>query len=380
MHREPAKTSWPCTCALKENEAEARQRLRAFWAGSSLGRPALMAVVRGGPVPPLPGDPWTAQSREAREWNAEAIEAYTDWWLSHLSEQWLAESMPRTAMGPGSTLALPAALAGAEYAYGDASTAWIKPIPDLWNRPLPRFDPQAPKVRLLMDCVAAQLRAVKGRAFVNPPIYLDALTTLSQLRRPEQLCLDVIEHPVEVVRWSAALTDLIIETYEHAYRLLLRSGHGEAGSFFTLMAEGRMEAVQCDFAVMLSPAQFERFVLPDLRRMTDYLDFSLYHLDGTCQMRFLDALRSLPKLNGIQWNPEPPADPPTRWIEAFREIRRRGFCLAIGCGSVEEAVVITQALGPDGLALFLPAFPSRAEAEAAIRRIEQACQRRGPRA
>lgn len=30
----------------KENEAEARERLRAFWAGASPGRPALHAVVQ----------------------------------------------------------------------------------------------------------------------------------------------------------------------------------------------------------------------------------------------------------------------------------------------------------------------------------------------
>ena len=31
--------------SLKEDEQEARQRLRAFWAGSSLGRPALYVEV-----------------------------------------------------------------------------------------------------------------------------------------------------------------------------------------------------------------------------------------------------------------------------------------------------------------------------------------------
>ena len=106
------------------------------------------------------------------------------------------------------------------------------------------------------------------------------------------------------------MTTVTIEANEWMYELLLENGHGESGSFFTLMAEGRMEAVQCDFAVMLSPAQFEEFVMPSLRRLTEYMDFSMYHLDGVCQMRFLDQLRSLPKLTGIQWNPEPQeADP-----------------------------------------------------------------------
>jgi len=131
-----------------------------------------------------------------------------------------------------------------------------------------------------------------------------------------------------------------------------------------------MEAVQCDFATMISPAMFERFVVPDLRVMTERLDFSLYHLDGTCQLRFLDLLGTLPRLNGIQWNPEPPAGSPVGWIDALRDIRRRGFSLLVWVAGVEEAVALARALGPDGLCLVLPRFKIAEEARAAIRTIE----------
>ena len=45
-----------------------------------------------------------------------------------------------------------------------------------------------------------------------------------------------------------------------------------------------------DFGIMLSPRMFEQFALPDLYRVTEYMAYSLYHLDGTPQMRFLDLL------------------------------------------------------------------------------------------
>jgi hypothetical protein len=297
-----------------------------------------------------------------------------DWWLTRTTEQWLAEAMPRVCFGPGCCLALPAALAGASYRYDNSlSTAWIEPIADLYARPLPRFDPQAPRFVQMRACVQAQIDAVKGRAFVNPPIWLDPLTSLSLLRTPEQLCLDVIERPDDVRRWSVALTDLTLQTSEWIYELLLRHGHGEAGSFFTLMAEGRMEAVQCDFAVMLSPKQFEQFVMPDLRRLSDYFDFSLYHLDGTCQMRFLDQLATLDNLTGIQWNPEPGENFPLKWLDAFRTIRKKGLVLAVGTNSVDEAVELARELGPDGLTLFLPEQKTVQDVQQAIERIEKAC-------
>ena len=122
---------------------------------------------------------------------------------------------------------------------------------------------------------------------------------------------------------------------------------------------------------MVSPAMFERFVLPHLAYMTERLDFSRYHLDGTCQMRFLDLLRTLPRLSGIQWNPEPGAGSPLQWLDALRAIRRHGFCLTVGCGSAQEATELTRALGPDGLLLTLPRFKTEGEAREAIRAVER---------
>ena len=357
---------------LKENEAEARERLRAFWAGSSLGRPVLQVTVKGGPVPPLPAEEERYPDHKARQWDPKFMGECTDCFFTHTTQRWLAESMPWMGMGPASCLGLPALLLGAT-AYDDGSTSWINPLPDLYARPLPVFDPQAPLLATLRRLVQAQIDNVKGRAIITPPIFLDPLTTLSLLRTPEQLCLDVVERPDVVHRWRDALTDLTLRIYEWMYQLLLAHGHGEAGAFFALMAEGRMEAVQCDFAVMLSTEQFETFVMPYLRPTTDYMDFSLYHLDGTCQMRFLDLLRALPKLNGIQWNPEPPAGSPLGWFPAFHEIRRRGFNLVISCTNVDEAIAIARELGPDGLALFLPTFDTREQAEEAIRRVAAAC-------
>ena len=65
---------------LKENERDARSRLRAFWANSSLGRPALLANVRGGAFPPAPPHSWDNLPQEERDWMPEAHAFNTDWY------------------------------------------------------------------------------------------------------------------------------------------------------------------------------------------------------------------------------------------------------------------------------------------------------------
>ena len=354
---------------LKENEAEARTRLQAFWAGESVGRPALLVTA---PNPDHQPDEWSGPEMTLKE--RDLVPEWHAWRCDQdlKGTLYLAEVMPAATIAWGSHLVTVAALAGAGYEYDTGGSAWTRAIPGLWERPLPRFDPAHPVARSLDGCLRAVAGVVGNRGYVNPIVMLDGMTTLSQLRRPEQLCLDVIERPDDVCHWRDALARIYVDAYEHFYGIVRELGYGDSCTWLGVTAEGRSEAVQCDFAVMLSPAMFERFPLPELRYLTERMDYSLYHLDGTCQMRFLDMLATLPGLNGIQWNPEPPAGPPTRWIDAFREIRSRGLSLYVGC-TVDDAVEITRQIGPDGLCLNLGGLNSRAEAEEAIERIARAC-------
>jgi hypothetical protein len=236
------------------------------------------------------------------------------------------------------------------------------------DRPLPKFDPACRTARMIDECYGVLRQAVGNDGFITPPLMMDGLSTLAMFRLPHRLCVDMLDRPGWVKAWSGALTTMYIEIYEHYYK---RLGYGQSLCFFGPWAPGRSEGVQCDFAVNISPAMYEEFVLPDLRRTTDYFDYSLYHLDGTCQMRFLDLLRQCPKLSGIQWNPETTAGGVLNWLDALREIRRRKFCLMIGC-SPEEAVALTRELGPDGLFLTLPVFETMDAAQDFLRKMDKA--------
>jgi len=119
--------------------------------------------------------------------------------------------------------------------------------------------------------------------------------------------------------------------------------------------------------------------MDELTAAATSFDYALYHLDGTCQMRFLDQIAAVPNVRGIQWNPEPGEnrieDP--RWIESFRAIRQRGLLLQFNCWesrTVEQVIAVVRALGPDGLMFALPAFASEGEAVAALERIERECR------
>jgi len=110
---------------------------------------------------------------------------------------------------------------------------------------------------------------------------------------------------------------------------------------------------------MISPKIFRDFFLRHLERQTNFLDYSIYHLDGPGAIKHLDALLELPRLHAIQWVPGAGAPPMREWIPLLKRIQeagkglvlditpedvkpllsqldKRGLCLRTWCSSLEE--------------------------------------------
>jgi len=352
---------------LKQNEAEARARLRAFWRGGFLGdRPALLATARN---PAFAPEPWSgpAPTRKEADFNPD----WQAWSQCNAlrSRVWLAEAMPSAPLNIGGWLAVLAVLSGGDYKY--EGSAWILPRENVLGAPVPEFDPEGAVARKIAACCERIADAVGGDGHVSPPVMLDALTTLSMFMGQEELCVALAERPEDVKRWTRGATALYTAAVGYFYGLLGGRGHSGSTTWLGVMSEGMMEAVQCDFAVMLSPEMFAEFVMPDLCATTAFLDDSIYHLDGVEQMRFIGQIASAPKIRAIQWNPaKHPADI-SEHMPHFRRIRELGLSLMVTApGSIDNAVRLTRELGSDGLCISLPFFEREEDALEAIRRIE----------
>jgi len=349
----------------KPDFLEAKARVEAWWAGSSLGRPVVSAAILKPGAPPPPSD---GRPRPERELDPQWYYAEADWTLSAYC--WPAETMPGLCPFFASNLVIPGVFAGAELDYRP-DTTWMKPIPDLYERPLPAFSRDHPVFGLLDSVLRGYAERFGDRALLSPPALLDGMTTLSAFRKPQQLCMDLVDRPADVKHLAARLNEMYVESHQAFFSTLSGLGHAQSITWAGIYAPGKCEMVQCDFGIMLSPAMYEEFCLPQLRRMTEYFDYSCYHLDGTPQMRFLDLLCSLPRLNAIQWNPEPPAAPPLEWLDFYREVRRRKRSLWIACDA-DTAVELTRQLGPDGLMLSVRGLETVEQVDGLCRRLAAA--------
>jgi 5-methyltetrahydrofolate--homocysteine methyltransferase len=132
--------------------------------------------------------------------------------------------------------------------------------------------------------------------------------------------------------------------------------------------------LQCDFSILISPDMFEEFFLPELEQQTQWVERTLYHLDGPGAVRHLDALLSLPRLTGIQWIPGAGAPPPSKWIPVLRRIQAKGKLVWLFCEPWEVEVLMAE-LEPEGL-LMCTQCESEEEAKELIGNVAHWTKRR----
>jgi hypothetical protein len=194
------------------------------------------------------------------------------------------------------------------------------------------------------------------------------LDILASLLTTEQLLLDLSDHPEEVAGLAGRITGLWLRYYDELCTLVEPAGRGTT-PWAAIWSPARCYMLQSDFAYMISPRMFERFVLPDLAACCEKLDHAFYHLDGKGQIHHLDMLLSLERLRGIQWIPGDGQPPPEAWLPMLQRIRRAGKLCQLYV-SPEGARTIARELGGRGFAFYIMEPMSRAEAERFLREMQ----------
>ena len=97
------------------------------------------------------------------------------------------------------------------------------------------------------------------------------LDILASLRTTQQLLLDLYDAPDEVARLVGEITRLWLRYYDELDAVIQKAGQGTT-PWAAIWSPGQCYMLQSDFAYMISPRMFERFVLPDLAACCDGLD------------------------------------------------------------------------------------------------------------
>jgi len=213
------------------------------------------------------------------------------------------------------------------------------------------FDPENIWYKRAEDLLRIQAENGRGKYMAAFPDICEHFDILSALRDPQTLMFDVYEYPEWIKEKSAELNQVYFEAYTRLYDIIKLEDGSSAYGAFRLWGPGKTAKVQCDACSMLSPQTFDEFVLPYLTEQCDWLDYSMFHLDGTQCIVHLDSLLSIESLDAIEWTPQAGIESggDKRWHEMFKKILDAGKSLQVVYPNEEDIVPMLDTIGGKGV-------------------------------
>jgi len=345
----------------KPDAADACARMEAWWHGAILDRPAIQVTAPKPNPKPLP-EKRHATLRERWMDIDYAIECAD---ARAANTYWGGETLP--TFWPNLGPEVLAAALGADLTFGE-DTSWSVPLLHDWDDiPKLRIDPDNEYTRTILEMIRRGLEAGRGKYVVGLTDIHPGADLAASLRDPQQLCLDLVTEPERVHALMRQIWPCFFEFYELQHRILREAGQTLTTSWLPLFAEGRYYIPSCDFSCMISNRQFREFFLPEIVEEIEWLDRSIYHLDGPNALHHLDTLLEIEKLDAIQFVYGAGNEPASRWMEVYRRIQDAGRRLHI---SIEprEVDAFMEGLRPEGVLLHTWAR-SVEEADALIAKV-----------
>lgn len=342
---------------LHTNDMEQkRARHRRFWEPLTRGEGAYLAVtspLHGSgspetfPKPQSVEERWLSVDYRLR---AADFRARTVFWGQDAAQSEFVN------FGPG----VHAALLGAPYQLTERSV-WFDlepPIKD-WDRDYAfHTDPGHPLYRAIVEHTQALCANAKGRYAVTYTDIGGQMDVLFSLRG-EDLLMDLIEAPEAVLAAQEKLDAEFLSFFNTLTGLIQPTGCGFT-NWIPLLSDVPWYPLQCDLSVMISPAMFERFVMPSLDKVARAIGRAVYHLDGPGEIQHIDMLLSLPQVHAIQWVPLPSAvlpgvegrcqdfaDPMS--LDLYRRVLAAGKKMVLLGVQAQQIPAIFDAVGCDGI-------------------------------
>lgn len=346
--------------AFKPDFAEAKERWLAFWEHELIDRPCCLVTAPkadAGKLPPNP--PYLAGARDAFGPVIDAL-------LARAEGTWFGgEAMPSYTPSFGPDMFAAWLGANLEFDKDNYGTNWVAARVKDWTRepPLALAEDNHWWKRMLAFC-RALANAFQDKMLVAHLDLHSNMDALSALRSPQNLCLDLLDVPERIEQAMREVTPLYPVIYDALYEAGNMGRHGTLG-WVPAYHPVKTNTIQCDFAALVGPEHFRRFVMPALAAEAAYLGHTVYHLDGPECLVHLDDLCSIPGLDCIQWVSGARNKPFVEWMDLLKRIQSKGVAVWIPCNA-DSIKVFHRELDPS-LLFYVCSVRSQAEGEGVLR-------------
>ncbi len=346
-----------CARCRETNWTQLEADWSAWWDGR-LDRPLIWIEWFDGPE----AGPWDLDLFLPNEpdLSAEAILEKVQTRLARL--QWAGDAVPR--WWPNLGAGVLAAWLGARLVARPETVWFAPPGPESTQGPPEQIrfqaDPGEFWWQLTGELTRKAARRLAGQMAVGYTDLGGNLDILASFRTTEQLLLDLVDHPEQIDRLVSQVTQYWLDRYQRLTEWILPAGTGTT-PWAPIWSPQTTYMLQSDFAYMISPEMFDRFVLPDLEACCRAIDHPFYHLDGVGQLVHLDSILEIDSLRGVQWVSGDGKAPPATWFDVQGRILQAGKRIQTWATRA-EAIDLIRNVGPKGLVIQIVDCHSRADA------------------
>lgn len=220
------------------------------------------------------------------------------------------------------------------------------------NPPVLKFDENSFWYKKTLELAKYLVDESKGEFFVSMPDTSGNADVLGYMQGIDRLMMDMYTKEEYI---KPALRE-IQKGYERiandVYDIVKDNNQGGSSiGWMSTWAPGKHAQMQCDMSVMISPEHYEEYIVEELNKQANFLDYSTYHFDGVEQIRHLDHILSIENLNAIQWTNVVGQPSAINYIDSLKKIQAAGKGLIVYLNSPKDAEIIMNELSSKGLHL-----------------------------
>jgi hypothetical protein len=231
----------------------------------------------------------------------------------------------------------------------DQHTGWWSPLltdPERLDWRSLRLDESHPNYQFTMEMLRRAAAEAQGKSIPSIGAFGGGGDTLAAVRGTVPLLFDCVDRPDEVRQAETYLMEMWGDFYDRCYALVHEAAEGST-CWFSLWSPGKFYAAQNDFSYNISPQMFRDLFLPAIERQTQFLDHTVYHVDGVAAFAHVDALCELPRLQALQILPGAGKPSPLHYLEVLKKVQQAGknLHITIAPEEVETALAHLAAQG-----------------------------------
>ncbi len=255
---------------------------------------------------------------------------------------------------------------GEKHAFQD--TVWF--FPGIEHPDQVEFDENSFLYKKSIELAKAFASDSRGDYFIGMPDATGNADALAHLMGSENLMMAMMDEPEAVSRALNKIQKAYERIMKESYAIVKDANDGgSCVGWLRTWAPGFHAQMQCDMSVMISKDMFHEFIVPELTKQSEMLDYALYHFDGIEQIRHLDALLAIPEIKAIQWTQVYGQPPCTDYIPELKKIQAAGKNLVIGV-SPEQVEPLMNELSSRGLYL-ITSVQTEYDAKELLKKVEK---------